>query len=87
METSKSDLTVLNRNNLRLTGVKKIRSTEPNCVVAVLDNCTIVINGSNLSVQAASIQTGELELGGVVSSVRWTKSSGNKKWSVKNMFR
>ena len=86
MTTTKSDLTVMARNTLTLTGVKKIKSTEPASVVAQLDNCTIVINGSGLSVESASIQTGELELKGIITSVRWLKTQ-NKKWSVKNMFK
>ena len=86
MLASKSDLTVLARNNLTLTGVKKIRSTEPTSVVAQLDNCTIIISGQNLSVQSASISSGELELTGSITSVRWAKTQV-KKWSVKNMFR
>ena len=86
LATSKSDLTVLSRNNLTLTGVKKIKSTEPNQVVAQLDNCTIIISGQNLSVQSASISTGELELTGAVTNVRWAKTQ-SKKWSMKNMFR
>ena len=84
--TTKSDLSVLSRNSLTLTGVKKIRSTASEQVVVQLDNCTVLITGSGLNVQSASIQTGELELSGNVSGVRWVKTQA-KKWSIKNMFR
>ena len=81
-----SDLSVIARNSLTLTGVKKIKSTEPTTVVVELSDCSVVISGSGLNVQSASIQTGNLELSGSVTGVRWMKTQ-TKKWSLKNMFR
>ena len=91
METvnTKSNLSITGRSQLSLSGVKKVRSAEPSQVVAVLDTCQIIIQGSNLNVQNVNIPSGILELTGAVNSIRYTGSSGSfaKKFSFKNMFR
>ena len=88
METTntKSVLSLDNRNLLSLTGVKKIRSAEPAQVVAVLDNCQIIIQGANLSVQNVNIPSGVLELSGQVNSIKYS-GAAQRKFSFKNMFK
>jgi sporulation protein YabP len=83
---TKSNLSLTARNVLSLSGVKKVKSTEPSNVIAVLDNCQIIIQGSNLNVQNVNIPSGILELTGQVNSIRYTGSSA-KKFSFRNMFR
>lgn len=78
---------MLNRSELHVTGVKKIKSSEPEQIVLILHNAALVIGGSNLCVQAASIQTGEVSIGGLVRSLRYTGVSDKRKFSFKNMFR
>ncbi|MBO4823151.1 MAG: YabP/YqfC family sporulation protein [Clostridia bacterium] len=87
MENEKSDLTLLNRNQLNVTGVKKIKSSEPEQIVLILHDAALVICGVNLFVVAASIQTGEVSIGGLVKSLRYTGVSDKRKFSFKNMFR
>lgn len=83
---TKSSLSLTNRNILSLSGVKKVRSTEPTQVIAILDTSQIIIAGANLSVQNVNIQTGILELSGQISSIKYTNSSA-RKFSIKNMFK
>ena len=87
MENEKSDLTLLNRNQLTVTGVKKIKSSEPERIVLILQNTALVIGGTNLFVVAASIQTGEVAIGGLVKSLRYTGVNDKRKFSFKNLFR
>ena len=87
MENEKSDLTLLNRNQLNITGVKKIKSSEPEQIVLILQDSALVIGGTNLSVSSASIQTGEVSISGLVKSLRYTGVSDKRKFSFKNMFR
>ncbi|MBQ7973831.1 MAG: YabP/YqfC family sporulation protein [Clostridia bacterium] len=87
MENEKSDLTLLNRNQLNVTGVKKIKSSEPEQIVLVLANAALVIGGTNLFVVSASIQTGEVSISGMVKSLRYTGVTDKRKFSFKNMFR
>ena len=86
MENEKSDLTLLNRSELHITGVKKIKSSEPEQIVLILQNTALVIGGTNLFVVAASMQTGEVEIGGLVRSLRYTGVTDKRKFSFKNMF-
>ena len=87
MENEKSDLTLVNRNQLNVTGVKKIKSSEPEQIILILHEAALVIGGSNLSVTAASVQTGEVTVGGLVKSLRYTGVNDKRKFSFKNMFR
>lgn len=86
MENEKSDLTLINRNQLNVTGVKKIKSSEPEQIVLILQNAALVIGGTNLFVVSASIQSGEVEIGGLVKSLRYTGVADKRKFSFKNMF-
>lgn len=86
MENEKSDLTLLNRSQLSVTGVKKIKSSEPEQIVLILQNTALVIGGTNLFVISASMQSGEVEIGGLVKSLRYTGVSDKRKFSFKNIF-
>ena len=84
--TTKSNLILNNRNELQLTGVKKVRSSEPDLIVANLDNGNIVINGNNLSVQELNIKEGTLSVQGTVNGIKYS-ANVSKSFSIKNMFR
>ena len=85
---TKSNLSLTGRTAFSLSGVKKVRSAEPSQVVALLDNCQIVISGVNLNVQNVSIPSGILELTGLVNLIRYTGAGGAaRKFSLKNIFR
>ena len=83
---TKSNLSLTGRTTLNISGIKKVKSTEPNRVTAVLDNCLIVICGSNLSVQNLSLSTGVLDLTGIITSILYT-NSGKRKFSLRNIFK
>ena len=84
---TKSNLTITSRTNLSLSGVKKVRTAEPSQVVAILDNCQIIISGANLSVQNVNIPSGILELTGTINAIRYTGAAAARKFSLKNMFK
>ena len=87
MENEKSNLTLSNRNQLQITGVKKIKSSEPEQIVLLLQDSGLVIGGTNLFVVSASMQTGAVEISGLVKSLRYTGVSEKRKFSFKNIFR
>ena len=87
MENEKSDLTLLNRRELTITGVKKIKSSEPELIVLLLSNVGLVISGTDLFVISASMQSGDVSIGGLIKSMRYTGVSEKRKFSFKNMFR
>jgi len=88
MDTShtKSNLTLTNRQQLEITGIKKVRSTEPVLIVAAIDNGHIVISGNNLSVEHLDIKQGNLQINGIVNSIKYTNQV-SKSFSFKNMFK
>ncbi len=87
MENEKSDLTLLNRRQLNITGVKKIKSSEPEQIVLLLQNAGLVIGGVDLFVVSASIETGEVSITGLIKSMRYTGITDKRKFSFKNIFR
>ena len=87
MENEKSDLTLSNRRQLTVTGVKKIKSSAPEQIVLLLQNVALVISGVDLFVVSASMQTGEVSVTGLVKGLRYTGVTDKRKFSFKNMFR
>ena len=81
-----SDLTLLGRKSLSLTGVKKVKSSEVSQVVAILADCTIVISGSNLAVENVSISQGTLDVTGMVTGIKYVQTVA-RKVSFKNIFK
>ena len=80
------NLILKGRTELHLTSIKKVKSTEPSLVTAMLDNGAIIIQGTNLSVQRLDIKEGILELTGNVSVIKYTNQI-SKSFSFKNMFK
>ena len=87
METNtKSSLVLNNRQELSLTGIKKIKSSEPSQVIGIIDNGNIIINGQNLSVEHLDIKEGTLQIIGTVNSIKYSNQV-SKSFSFKNMFK
>jgi hypothetical protein len=82
-----SDLALSGRIKLSVTGVKKIKSSEPAQVVLILSNCAVVIGGSNLYIVIANISTGEVEILGRVDNIKYTGTETRQRFSLKNMFK
>jgi len=83
---TKSNLTLVNRQQLEVTGIKKVRSTQPESIIAELDNGHILITGSGLSVQHLDVKEGTLSVNGIVNSIKYTNQV-SKSFSLKNMFK
>ncbi|MDR1917932.1 MAG: hypothetical protein LBQ05_03015 [Christensenellaceae bacterium] len=82
-----SDLTLSGRIKLTVTGVKKIKSSEPTQIILILSNCAMVIGGTNLYIVTASISTGEIEILGLVDNIKYTGTQQKQKFSLRNMFK
>jgi sporulation protein YabP len=79
-------LNLAKRTALAITGIKKVKSSEPNCIIAVLENSMLVITGAGLSVNQLNIADGTLSVTGTVNSVKYSNSV-SKKFSFKNIFK
>ena len=84
--STKSNLILNNRNDLQVTGIKKVRSTEPTLVIANIDNGNITISGNNLSVEHLDIKEGTLLIKGTVNAIKYSNQV-SKSFSFKNMFK
>ena len=81
-----SNLTLNNRTELNVTGIQKVKSTEPNQVIAIIDNGNIIIHGNNLSVENLDIKQGNLVINGTINSIKYSNQV-SKSFSFKNMFK
>jgi len=79
-------LTLNNRTDLSLTGIKKVKNAEPNIVTALVGDGAIIISGQNLSVQQLDIKEGNLVIAGKVTSMKYTNQV-SKNFSIRNIFR
>jgi len=80
------NLSLGKRNDLALTGVKKVKSSEAHSVVLVLENGGVIIGGAGLSVEQLDLKAGTMEIRGTINSIKYTNNV-SKKWSFKNMFK
>lgn len=87
MENEKSDLTLLGRSQLHITGVKKIKSSEPEQVVLILAGSAVTITGANLNVTNANVESGDVSITGEVKALRYSNVAPKRKFSFKNLFR
>ena len=71
---------------MNLTGIKKVKSSEPKQIVAMLNDGSIIINGDGLNVQHLNIKEGVMQIGGTVNQIRYTNQV-SKNFSLKNMFK
>ena len=79
-------LNLAKRTALSLTGIKKVKSSEPNCIIAVIENSNLVISGVGLTVNQLNIADGTLNISGTVNSVKYANNV-SKKFSIKNIFK
>ena len=85
-ESTKSNLTLAHRKQLEITGIKRVKSTEPALVVAEIDNGHIIIGGTGLSVEHLDVKQGNLIIHGLVNSIKYSNQV-SKSFSIKNMFK
>jgi len=81
------DLVIKDKKKLELNGVKKVKSTEPSLVAVILTEGSVVINGSDMSVQSISLEKGILELTGNITGVKFSSGTQERKTGWKNIFK
>ncbi len=80
-----SRLTLINRNNLALTGIEKVIGANENCVHLVVSGDKMCIEGSLLHVSKLDVEQGVIVLDGVVNTIKY--STGKKQPLFKRMFK
>lgn len=71
-----SKLTLVNQNQLSLTGVNKVLTSTENIIMLLVNNQNVIIEGNKLTVKKLDVENGILEAEGIVTAIKY---SNNKK--------
>ena len=69
------NLTLEEKKYMKITGVKDVDSFNEEMIVALLDDSEITIRGNNLHISKLSVDSGELEIDGEITSFAYTDSA------------
>ena len=69
---SESQLTLVNRSNLTLTGVEKVFETNENKVQVRVSGSNLLINGEGLNIARLDVETGVIQINGLVNELKYT---------------
>lgn len=72
---SKSNLSLINRQALSITGITNVSSYSETTVVASLPDTRVTIKGTKMSIQKLDIDNGILEIDGTIDSIVYGKSN------------
>lgn len=79
-----SKLTLENRKKLELTGVERAISSNEQAIVLVVSGGKVVIAGQGLHIEKLDVESGVLELAGVVDSIKF---GAENKTFLKRIFK
>ena len=82
-----STLTLENRKYLKLTGVEKIFETNETKLLLKVAGCNLFVLGSALSVEKLDVNSGVLEISGVISELKYSEQTFNKTNFIKKIFK
>ena len=76
---SESQVTLLNRATLTITGVEKVYETNENKVQLKVSNSNLLINGEGLNISRLDVETGVVQINGKINELKYTtaESKGN----------
>ena len=64
-------ITLTNRTNLNILGVNKVSGVSPTEILLELDGENMIIQGSNMEVQALDVENKTLNIVGTVNSIKF----------------
>lgn len=79
-------LTLINQNNLTLTGIKKANVISETGISAELENCAVQISGSAMEVKKLDVESGVLEIDGKINLIKFV-SAKEKLGLLKRIFK
>ena len=86
MDNSKSNIVLINRTDLKITGVGGVNNlTETNASV-ILGNDILLIKGENLKAEKLSVESGELVIEGTINSLNF-ENKKEKQSLIKRIFK
>lgn len=82
---SESKVTLINRNNLAITGVEKVVSANSTLVNLVVAGSSMCVDGTNLYVAKLDVDQGVIVLEGTINAIKY--GSPKKAPFIKRMFK
>lgn len=67
-------LTLINRKSLKLEGISEIISSSETLLCIKMKDTTLTIVGQNMHITRLDVETGILEVDGMISSIKYGKS-------------
>ena len=83
---SESQVTLLNRNNLTITGVEKVYETNENKVQLKVSNSNLIICGEGLNIARLDVESGIVRVDGFINELKYS-SGDNKGNFFKKIFK
>lgn len=72
------------RNNLQMTGIEKVESSNENQIVCASMKSVLIISGKNLHVKKLNVEDGHVEIIGQIDSIKYQQE---KKPLLKRIFK
>ncbi len=82
---SEHNLTLINRNNLSVTGVDKVISVKPDLLQLKTTSGDMIVNGENIEVTKLDLEQHTINLTGTFDSIKY--SENNKTPLFKKIFK
>lgn len=70
--TKNTKLTLVNQNQLSLTGISKVISNTEKIIELVINSQTVCIEGEKLTVKKLDVENGILEAEGMVTAIKYS---------------
>lgn len=86
LENNKSNISLINRSNLKINGVMGVTSLTETYANIIVCNDTLVVHGENLKAEKLSVETGELILVGTIISIKFEEKK-EKQGLLKRIFK
>lgn len=81
------NLILENRNKMAITGISDVDSFDEQTIVVYTDFGELTIKGDNLHITKLSVETGELNIDGDVSSLNYANSAPKSTGFFNKVFR
>jgi len=81
------NLILENRNKLALTGISDVDSFDEQTIIVYTDFGELTIKGENLHITKLSVETGELNIDGTVSSLNYASNLPKSTGLLTKIFR
>lgn len=82
----KQNVVITNRELIVLSGVEKVKNINENIFVGKVAGSNITIQGSNLELTKLDLESGEVELAGLINSLKYSNVFGGKN-ILKRLFK